>query len=107
MKRYQMTEPTFLNGLIWAWIVLALIIFIALFFVAAPYGRHAREGWGATVSDRTGWVVMESISPILFAVCFVVGGLDKTAPLWLFFGMWEAHYLHRAFIYPFSSQDNG
>jgi 3-oxo-5-alpha-steroid 4-dehydrogenase 1 len=99
-----MTEPQFLSVLIWAWIILALIIFIVLFFIAAPYGRYSRKGWGATVSDRMGWVVMESISPILFAHCFAAGGLQKTAPLWLFFGLWEVHYLHRAFIYPFSAR---
>ncbi len=97
-----MTGLTFYNGLVVGWVVLALIIFISLFYIAAPYGRYARRGWGATVSDRIGWVVMESISPVLFAVCFVVGGNEKTPVLFLFFCLWEAHYIHRAFIYPFT-----
>jgi 3-oxo-5-alpha-steroid 4-dehydrogenase 1 len=97
-----MTVSTFYHLLVLGWFVLALIIFISLLFVEAPYGRYARMGWGATVSDRMGWVVMESISPVLFAVCFVVGGNEKTPVLLLFFCMWEAHYIHRAFIYPFS-----
>ena len=74
------------------------------FFVAAPYGRYARRGWGATVSDRMGWVVMECISPILFAVCFAIGGNEKNMVSLIFFCLWEAHYLHRAFIYPFYSR---
>jgi 3-oxo-5-alpha-steroid 4-dehydrogenase 1 len=97
-----MTDLAFYDGLILGWIVLSLIIFISLFYIAAPYGRYARRGWGATVSDRMGWVVMESISPVLFAICFVFGGNEKTPVLLLFFCLWEAHYLHRAFIYPFS-----
>ncbi len=97
-----MIDLTVFNEMIIGWIFLALIIFISLFFVAAPYGRYTRQGWGATVPDRMGWVVMESVSSILFAVCFVIGGNKINLVLLLFFCMWEAHYLHRAFIYPFS-----
>ena len=99
-----MTGPRYFNFLVMGWLVLALLIFISLFFVAAPYGRYFRGGWGATVSDRMGWVFMECISPVLFAVCFVVGANEKTMVLLIFFCLWEVHYLHRAFIYPFHSR---
>ena len=46
------------------------ISFPALFFVTAPYGRHARKGWGPTMPARWGWVVMEAPSPIGFAVVY-------------------------------------
>jgi 3-oxo-5-alpha-steroid 4-dehydrogenase 1 len=97
-----MTVPMFFNFFVQGWSILSLIIFISLLFVAAPYGRHARGGWGPTVSDRTGWVVMESMSPLLFSVYFVAGGGKNNLALLIFFCMWEAHYLHRAFVYPFS-----
>ena len=29
----------------WAWIGLAVVVFVSLFFVTAPYGRHLRAGW--------------------------------------------------------------
>ena len=33
-----MNEPVFFNSLLIGWLVLATAIFLALFFVAAPYG---------------------------------------------------------------------
>ena len=49
-------------------IALAAVTFVALRFTTAPYGRHLREGWGVTVPARAGWLVMESVSSLLFAV---------------------------------------
>jgi 3-oxo-5-alpha-steroid 4-dehydrogenase 1 len=100
-----MNEQTFYSGLLIGWFVLAVVIFIALFFVVAPYGRYTRKGWGPTFNNRVGWVVMESMSPLVFAACFFLGSNIKTITLLLFFFMWEAHYIHRSFIYPFSLQD--
>jgi 3-oxo-5-alpha-steroid 4-dehydrogenase 1 len=97
-----MDERIFFNRLIIAWIILAFFIFIVLIFINAPYGRHTRKGWGLTIDSRIAWILMESISPIGFAVCFALGNNTRTIPLVLFLCMWEAHYIHRAFIYPFS-----
>lgn len=96
-----MNEQTFFNGLLMSWFVLAVLIFATLFYVVAPYGRHARKGWGPAVGNRLGWVIMESMSPLVFAICFVLGSNVKTLTLLAFFCMWEAHYVHRSFIYPF------
>jgi len=35
-----MSEPAIFNGIVIAWFTLAAAVFIVLFFVAAPYGRH-------------------------------------------------------------------
>lgn len=92
---------TFYNILLLSSFVLALIVFIALFFYAAPYGRYVRKGWGPGINNKIAWVVMEAPSPLLFAVCFLTGNTRTITPL-IFLGLWEAHYIHRAFIYPFS-----
>ncbi|MFC2058242.1 DUF1295 domain-containing protein [Chloroflexota bacterium] len=97
-----MNELSFFNNLTIGWLLLAAVVFISLFFVAAPYGRHIRSGWGPAVSNRTGWIVMESTAPLVFAVCFVFGSTANTMTVLFLFGLWEMHYLHRAFIYPFS-----
>ena len=48
---------------------------------------------------------MEAVSPIIFAVCFLVGD-NRTVTALAFLILWEAHYIHRAFIYPFSLRGN-
>ena len=48
---------------------------------------------------------MEVASPIIFAVCFLTGNTTTIAAL-VFLILWEAHYIHRAFIYPFSLRGN-
>jgi 3-oxo-5-alpha-steroid 4-dehydrogenase 1 len=94
------SEKAIFNGMIIGWFILAVVVFVILFFVAAPYGRHLRSGWGYTVGNKTGWVIMETPAPIIFAVCFLLGSNNGIAAL-VFLVLWEAHYLHRAFIYPF------
>ena len=96
-----MNESTLFNGLLIGWFVLAVVVFVALFFVVAPYGRHIRKGWGYTIGNRCGWILMEAPAPIVFALCFLLGGNTGVVSL-IFLGLWEVHYLHRAFIYPFS-----
>lgn len=101
-----MKELTIYNGMLIGWSVLGLAVFIALFFIAAPYGRHARRGWGYTIGEKLGWVIMEAPSPVVFAICFFTGANAITAASVALLLLWQAHYLHRAFIYPFSLRGN-
>lgn len=101
-----MKETTIFNGLLIGWFILGLIVFVALFFVAAPYGRHTRKGWGYTFGEKMGWVIMESPAPIVFAVCFFTGSNALTTASLVFLFLWQMHYLHRAFIYPFGLRGN-
>jgi 3-oxo-5-alpha-steroid 4-dehydrogenase 1 len=97
-----MREQSFFNILLVSWFVLAVAIFIALFFIVAPYGRHTRRNWGPAIGDKLGWIVMEAPSPVLFAAFFVLGIKSISLTAVAFLILWEAHYVHRAFIYPFS-----
>ena len=101
-----MNASPLVNALTWAWFALALITFIALQFVIAPYGRHVRRGWGPTMPNRLGWMVMEMPMPVVFGACFVLGQRAGAAA-WLLLLLWEAHYVHRAFIYPFTLRGVG
>jgi hypothetical protein len=83
----------------------AAVVFVSLFFISAPYGRHTRRGWGPRLPNHIGWILMESPSAVLFALYFFTGTAPKNLPLVLFFGLWEAHYVHRAFIYPLTLRD--
>jgi 3-oxo-5-alpha-steroid 4-dehydrogenase 1 len=86
-------------------LVIATVVFVVLFFVSAPYGRHARRGWGPLIPNHISWFIMETPAVIMFALFFAVGTAPKNLPILLFFALWELHYVHRAFIYPWTIRD--
>ena len=94
-----MNQTTF-QSLVLAWIALAIVLFPIQLKITAPYGRHNRAGLGPQLPSRLGWMVMESVSLIVFAYLFLNGSTQKTAPMWVFFALWAAHYVHRSFIFP-------
>ena len=66
-----MTSNSIYNITLIAWLVLSPFIGVVLLFIVAPYGRHVRSGWGLALDSKIGWVVMESVSPIIFALSFI------------------------------------
>lgn len=92
---------------VWIWMALALPTFLLLFLIRAPYGRHARPGWGPTLPDRWGWLLMEAPASLLVLAWFLLGGDLGSGVAWLFMGLWQLHYLHRSFIYPFRKRADG
>ena len=102
-----MTEPVFFERLLYAWTLLALPTFAVLLFVRAPFGRHARPGWGPTLGNRLGWVLMESPSVWWFPLVFLSGELARGPGNWLFFALWMTHYVHRDLIYPLRTRGPG
>jgi protein-S-isoprenylcysteine O-methyltransferase Ste14 len=79
---------------------LAAATVVALTFVVAPYGRHARRGWGPSVPGRIGWMFMESPAVLAFLAFYLQGSHRAgVAPLVLL-GLWLTHYVHRAFVFP-------
>jgi len=91
------------------WIVLgaAPVVAFALLFLSAPYGRHMREGWGPTVSNRVGWILMEIPSVLAFALFYAAGQhrLEPAALVLLL--VWQLHYVHRTFVFPFRIRTSG
>jgi 3-oxo-5-alpha-steroid 4-dehydrogenase 1 len=88
-------------------IALAVPTFLSLLFVAAPYGRHQRQGWGPTIPARLGWLVMESPAVWFFVWVYFQGpNALSPAPL-VFLAMWQLHYLYRAFLFPFLIRADG
>lgn len=96
-----MSESTFYHWCVVAWMALAVVTFIALFFVNAPYGRFTRSGWGPRVSARLGWILMESPVLVTFLVLYGVSDRKSNVVSLVFVTMFAAHYVHRALIYPF------
>ncbi len=81
-------------------IALAVVTFIALCFVVAPYGRHGRSGWGPTVPARVGWMIMESPASLLFLIFYLFGDHRAELVPIVFLVLWQVHYVQRAFVYP-------
>jgi 3-oxo-5-alpha-steroid 4-dehydrogenase 1 len=87
-----------------AWILLAVALFPIQLVVTAPYGRHARTDWGPSISNQLGWSLMELVSLVVFAALFLAGPTTKTAPMWVFFALWTAHYVNRSLIFPWRTR---
>ncbi|MHB1318979.1 MAG: methyltransferase [Anaerolineae bacterium] len=100
-----MIERTLNLLMVLAGLAVAIGVFAALFRVSAPYGRHIRQGWGPLIRNAYSWMIMEAPSAVGFAVWFAIGSVPRNAPILMFFAMWELHYVHRAFIYPWTLRD--
>lgn len=97
----------FFQIVLWGWIGFALLLVPIQLRVTAPYGRHTRRNWGPMIDNRLGWILMEIVSPLVFAYFFLSGEQEKTAPMWIIFALWMAHYLHRSLIFPLRLQTRG
>jgi protein-S-isoprenylcysteine O-methyltransferase Ste14 len=102
-----MTESSLHSTLVWAFMALALCTFPVLLFVAAPYGRYTHRRWGPTLDRRVGWIAMEAPAPLVFAACFAIGARRASPVALAFLALWLAHYLHRAFVFPFRMRGAG
>jgi len=98
----SLVEPSTesLRRVILLWTGAAGVTALTLLKIAAPYGRHARKGWGPPIAAPIAWIVMEAPSPILMAAFFVAGrppGLTTA----IFLALWVGHYAYRALVFPF------
>jgi protein-S-isoprenylcysteine O-methyltransferase Ste14 len=94
------TELDLHRDLAYGVLATAAIVFVSLFFVTAPYGRHTRAGWGPTLSSRLGWMIMESPSAIGFAIIYALGRHALEPVPLVLAALWLSHYVHRAYVFP-------
>ena len=81
-------------------VMLAPVVFLVLLFITAPYGRYNRQGWGASIPGKAGWLIMEAPASLLMLA--VILWVPLNLPIAFLFALWQVHYFHRAFIYPFT-----
>lgn len=80
--------------------IVAVIVFVCLFFVDAGYGKFYRPKWGPSVGNRLGWTLMEA--PVFVAMLLLWWFSDRRADTTrlVFLLLFEIHYFHRSFVFP-------
>lgn len=78
----------------------AMLTFVVLWFVNAPYGRHMREGFGPAINANLGWLVMESVALLTMPVVALIATTSVSPVLIVLLILWLAHYTNRSIIYP-------
>lgn len=80
--------------------LLAIVVFIALFFVKAGYGLFRTDNWGFSIDNKIAWVCMEA--PVFFVMLFLWWRSSvrfEVVPL-ICFLLFELHYFQRSFVFP-------
>jgi len=89
-----------------AMFVIAIAVYIALFFLKAGYGYLSASNWGPKINNKAAWVMMEA--PAFFFLLFytlrfassgIDTGNDKTV-LYTMAGLFLLHYFQRSFVFP-------
>ncbi len=96
-----MNEPLLHAWLTAGLFLLAPVTAVALTRVSAPYGRHVRGGWGPALPSRWAWMLMESPAVLAFALVYAAGRHRAELVPLVLLALWQLHYVHRTFIYPF------
>ncbi len=89
------------RSLLMIWPLVGLITFVVLQFISAPYGRHARPGWGPHIHRIPGWIGMELPALLTIAILFFLSDRRGNLVSMVFVGLWVSHYGYRSLIYPF------
>ena len=90
------------------WLCIAIMTFIVLLKINAPYGKFFNTKFGFSLPYKIGWFLQESISPIIFSVFFLINGVQShNNIIWVFFAIWVFHYFYRSVIFPLRMGANG
>lgn len=81
--------------------IIAVIVFIALYFVTAGYGVFYNKKWGPSIPNKLGWVLMESPVFIVMIILALLSERSNDIVSLIFLILFEIHYFQRSFIFPF------
>lgn len=81
--------------------VVALIVFVVLYYVNAGYGMFFDKKWGLPLNNKVAWMLMEApVFIVMFLFWFFSERRLEAVPL-VFFLLFELHYFQRSFVFPF------
>jgi hypothetical protein len=87
--------------LIIAWILIGVAVLPLTLWITAPFGRHSSPRFGPSISNRIGWLLMESPAIWWFPLVFLTTVGSHVAAAWVLAGMWMFHYVYRGLVFPF------
>ena len=58
----------------------AVLVFVALYFVKAGYGMFRTSSWGLSLDNKLAWVLMEAPAFVGMLVCWLLSGAGMVAP---------------------------
>lgn len=82
-------------------LAIAVIVFVALYFINAGYGMFNNGKWGRSIGNRTGWVLMEAPVFIVLIVLLALSGRKCMPVPVIITSFMLTHYFRRAFVFPF------
>jgi 3-oxo-5-alpha-steroid 4-dehydrogenase 1 len=96
-----MVNESFFNGLIYCMAVLAVVVFVSLYFVTAGYGQFRTKQWGWSINNKLAWVLMEVPVFLVMLAIWIASPLKWHLPQLVLFGLFELHYFQRSLVFPF------
>jgi 3-oxo-5-alpha-steroid 4-dehydrogenase 1 len=92
--------PDFYNSVMTAMFILAVIVFVALQKITAPYGMAYSSKWGISLPNRIGWILMELPAFVVMLLYIIFASEDAGVAAWVIASLFLLHYAQRTFIFP-------
>ena len=87
--------------------IIGLILFPVILKYKAPYGRHSTKKWGKTISNKTGWIIMELPALLICPIFYLVNTTNLFTLNSVFILLWITHYFNRTVLYPLKIKTKG
>lgn len=87
--------------------IIALFVFIALYFIKAGYGMFRTSSWGFSINNKVAWVLMEAPVFIVMSVLWWKSERYNSLVPLIFFLLFQLHYFQRSFIFPLLLKGKG
>ncbi len=88
------------NIYLWVMIAVAVVVFIALYFVNAGYGQFTSQKWGKAINNKTAWFLMEFPIFLAMIILWLCSPHRFNLVPMVFLLIFEIHYFQRSLVFP-------
>jgi len=88
-------ERRLLSWMSYGMILSALLVFVVLLLMPAPYGRYRSASWGWLMDSRLAWFMQELPSLVLPPVLWLCSATSLALPNKLLLAVFIVHYFQR------------